>query len=296
MYWKTVSFSNENRGCLRGRLLLTRLNVVDRLYLFYLAAIGLLALRGGAAGWRVLAWHAAIAIAILLLAMNQSRLPVLGFLHDWYPLAMFIFSFEEVARFSLSLVGHWQDHRIAAFEYRFFAGSPNLWLRQFASRPVSELMDFGYFTYYPMFPLLAGLLYGHGKRDLFRLLMVRSVTLYFIAFTIYLGFPCESPRRAFYDSGPLCGYFFSWIVRLIQGGAGVHGNALPSSHVGLAVLCTWVAYQWNKKLGLLFSACTVLIGTGAVYDGYHYVSDVLAGVVVAGAANALTTRFFPESS
>jgi membrane-associated phospholipid phosphatase len=248
----------------------------------YLAAVAVLALRSGATGLRVLVWHTAIALAIVLVSWNRPRSRLLNFMHDWYPLAMFIFTFEEIAHFSLSVVPHWQDWRIAGFEQRIFGDSPNLWLRQFASRTLSEFMDFGYFTYYPMFPVIGGLLYGHRKQQLFRRLMYSAVLMYMISFAVYLGFPCEGPRRAL--SGfisPPKGYVFSWHVHLIQAGAGVHGNALPSSHVGLAVVCSLIAYRWRPGLGVLLAICTALISAGAVYDGYHYLSDIMAGIVVA---------------
>jgi membrane-associated phospholipid phosphatase len=259
-----------------------RLNFIDWLYLVYLAAVAVLALRSDATGLGVFVWHAAIALAIVLVSLNRLRSRVLNFMHDWYPLAMFIFTFEEIAHFSLSVVPHWQDWQVVGFEQRIFGESPNLWLRQFASRPLSEFMDFGYFTYYPMFPVIGGLLYGHGKQQLFRRLMYSSALMYIISFAIYLGFPCEGPRRALPGfTTPPKGYVFSWLVHLIQGGAGVHGNALPSSHVGLAVLCSLIAYRWRTGFGVLLAISAVLIPAGAVYDGYHYFSDVLAGVVVA---------------
>jgi PAP2 superfamily len=266
------------------------LNVVDRLYLFYLAAVALLALPGDWPGVRLLLSHAAIALFIVLLAARDSRSPALAFLHEWYPLAMFIFSFEEVARFSLAIRANWQDWRILRLENFLLGGSPNLWWLRFHSRPVSELMDFGYFTYYPMFPLLSGLLYSQRDKSAFRSLVLSSVLMYLISFAAYIGFPCEGPRRALTGFvPPPPGYFFSWLVRLIQGGAGVLGNALPSSHMGLAVLCSWFACHLRPRLGLLFAASTALIGVSAAYDGYHYVSDEIAGVMVALTSLALNS-------
>jgi membrane-associated phospholipid phosphatase len=261
--------------------LLARLTLIDRLYLLYLAAIALLALWRGPSGLQAVYLHSIIALLIILLAVNRSRSVTLALLHDWYPLAMFIFSFEEISRFSLALVGYWQDHRLISVE-RSLLGSPNIWIGEAASRPFSEFMDFGYFTYYPMFPVVGSLLYASRDKAVFRRLMLSSVLMYLISFTVYIGFPCEGPRRALPGFvSPPAGYLFSWLVRLIQGGAGVHGNALPSSHVGLAVLCTLFAYRWKPRLGAILATCAALICAGAVYDGYHYVSDVLAGVIVA---------------
>jgi membrane-associated phospholipid phosphatase len=263
--------------------LLARLNPVDRLYLVYLAFMAALAVVHTGA-WPALAFgHLLIAAGIVALAANAGRSPIIRFLHDWYPLAMFIFCFEEVARFSLAVVPYWQDPRLVAFEQRLFGISPNLWFNRFNSPWLSELMDLGYFSYYPMFPVVGGLLYARQDKRWFRRLMLASVLMYFLAFTTYLLFPTAGPRHALTGLAlPPHGGPFNWLVRVIQGHAGVHGNAFPSSHVGLAVLC--VVFAWragHKRMAFMLGLCLIGICAGAVYDGYHYFIDVAGGIVVA---------------
>jgi PAP2 superfamily protein len=255
---------------LRFRKSDARMNLIDRLYLVYLAVMAALAVLSGRSTI-VVPGHVAIAIVIVLLAANRMRSATVRFLHDWYPLAMFIFTFEEVARFSLLLVPHWQDFRLILFEQRLFSRVPNLWLMSFASRPLSEFMDMGYFLYYPLFPLVGGVLYARQDKKPFHQLVLASVLTYLIAFTAYLTFPCEGPRRALAGfHTPPSGWLFSSLVRTIQGGAGVHGNALPSSHVALAILCGLAARRHIKKFFPFVAASTCLICISAVYDGYHY--------------------------
>jgi membrane-associated phospholipid phosphatase len=265
-----------------GNPVLACLNLIDRLYLIYLAVITVLAVFSGRSVAVLVLAHAAIALVIVLLAAHRCRSAALRFVHDWYPLAMFIFTFEEVARFSLVLVPRWQDFRLISIEQHLFSGLPNLWSMQYASRALSEFMDLGYFSYYPLFPVVAGVLYARKDKQPFRGLVLASVLMYLISFTVYLLFPTQGPRQAVPGfHAPPSGWFFSFLVHLIQGSAGVHGNALPSSHVALGVLCGWASYKNARKLFPYVAACTCLISAGAVYDGYHYASDVLAGLLVA---------------
>jgi len=114
------------------------------------------------------------------------------------------------------------------------------------------------------------------------MLVLRSVVMYLIAFAVYLTFPLEGPRHALTGfQVPPPGWLFSWLVRLIQGGAGVHGNALPSSHVALASLCALSAQRHLPRLAPILWVSVSLICLGAVYNGYHYFSDVVAGILVA---------------
>jgi membrane-associated phospholipid phosphatase len=226
--------------------------------------------------------HSIIAALILLLAGNADRSAVIRFLHDWYPLAMFIFSFEEVARFSQVLVPQWQDFHIIALEQRIFPSSPNFWAQHAPSRVLSEIMDLGYFTYYPLFPVVAGFLYAEKDKRPFHELVLAAVWMYLISFCVYIVFPTEGPRRALPGfHAPAPGWIFSELVRFIQGGAGVHGNALPSSHVALALLCAVFAHGRLPRWAPFVWTSLCLICLGAVYDGYHYLSDVLAGLLVA---------------
>lgn len=280
--------------------LLACLNPVDRLYLIYLLFMAALA-AARSDSWPSLVFaHSIIASCIVTLAVNAQRSPVIRFLHDWYPLAMFIFSFEEVARFSLLMVPNWQDHQLVAFEDWVFGLSPNLWFGRFHSPWLSELMDLGYFSYFPMFPVAGGLLYARQDKRLFRNLMLCSVLMYFLSFSIYLAFPTEGPRHALPSLVlPPRGGLFNWLVRTIQQHAGVHGNAFPSSHVGLALLC--VVFAWragNKRLAAVLALCLIGIGAGSVYDAYHYLIDVAGGIAVAMVAlmisSLLPTRRSPS--
>ncbi|HEU5415544.1 MAG TPA: phosphatase PAP2 family protein [Candidatus Angelobacter sp.] len=266
-----------------------RLNLVDRLYLFYLTAVAGLAIWGSHSVLRIALAHCAIALLIVLLAMNAHRSKVIRFLHDWYPLAMFIFSFEEIARFSLALAPHWQDASIIAFEQRVFSTSPDFWAKH-GSRLLSEIMDLGYFSYYPLFPIVAGCLYAREERRPFHQLVLAAVWMYLISFCVYLAFPLEGPRRALPGfHAPPPGWLFTAIVGVIQSGAGVRGNALPSSHVALALLCAFSAQRWLPRLAPFAWTALCLICLGAVYDGYHYFSDVLAGLLAALTSSRLSS-------
>ena len=264
------------------------LNLIDRLYLLYLAVLAALAAWCSHAATMLTILHVTIGLLIWILAANQDRSPVVRFLHDWYPLAMFIFSFEEVARFSLAVVPHWQDFHVMSFEQHVFSVLPNLLALRIYSRPFSELMAFGYFSYYPLFPAVSGMLYTRKDKQPFRNLVLESVLMYLIVFAVYIGFPTEGPRHALAGfQAPPTGWFFGWLVQFIQAGAGVHGNALPSSHVGLAFLCALSAQRVLPRVAPFIWVSLCLICAGAVYYGYHYISDVLAGVVVALTAATL---------
>jgi membrane-associated phospholipid phosphatase len=58
------------------------------------------------------------------------------------------------------------------------------------------------------------------------------------------------------------------------------GTAFPSLHVAITVTQSLFALAWYRSLGVVLSFATVLLAVGAVYGGYHYVVDVLAGALL----------------
>jgi membrane-associated phospholipid phosphatase len=80
---------------------------------------------------------------------------------------------------------------------------------------------------------------------------------------------------------------FHSLVLFIQGEAGVHGNAFPSSHIMLASVVLVFGFRYFPRVALWLLACLLLMCLGAVYDGYHYAVDTLAGMLVAVAVAPL---------
>jgi hypothetical protein len=132
---------------------------------------------------------------------------------------------------------------LIAWESALFAVPPGEWLRQYSSPWLSELLGFGCASFYPLYPVVGGVLWAWRERPRFtgafrRMIDALSVG-YIICCTIYLLFPTRSPSQnvgtdtgtANSSSGP-----FHFFVRLVQGNAGVHGNPFPSAHIMLAVV------------------------------------------------------------
>ena len=75
--------------------------------------------------------------------------------------------------------------------------------------------------------------------------------------------------------------------RWILAAGSSRGAAFPSSHMAVTVAQTVMAFRWQPKLGAILALVSLLVGVGAVYGGFHYGVDMIAGallgLVVAGA-------------
>lgn len=270
-------------------------NLTDRIYVFSLVIITpwLLVSQRVENRW----WLAGINFACLgvirALQLWAKRSPIGQFLHDWYPLGMFIICFEEVSRLSFLARDRWQDQYLLTFESRLFSVPPTVWLGQHGSWLLKEVLEIGYFSYFVLLMIVGGVLYAREDKRPFRQVMDATVLAYMVCYVVFILLPMEGPAHtlAVQQNFPLPGAGpFHWIVQTIQSNAGVHGNAFPSVHVAGGVVSLFFAWKYAPKLGLALTPLVFLLCIGAVYDRYHYVSDVIAGIVVGVLASWISVK------
>ncbi len=262
-----------------------RANFTDRVVLAYFAGVGLLIvlLRHRVPGWpALLALHLAFIAAVSALVLGARRFPGA---HAWYPLAMPLFTFPEVARLNFLLVDGWRDAYLLAFEARLFPQPPTVWMGTFSSPLTSEILQIGYLSYFVTLILVAATLYRRLDKRPFFGVMAASVLGYMICYVIFVTFPTEGPAHTLrhLHTVPLPDGPFRSLVTFAQR-AGVHGNAFPSAHVVGAVAPLVFAWRYAPRLAIWLTPLVILLCVGAVYDRYHYVSDVVAGIPIGAAA------------
>jgi membrane-associated phospholipid phosphatase len=60
-----------------------------------------------------------------------------------------------------------------------------------------------------------------------------------------------------------------------------YGAAFPSSHVVVAIVTAWFSWRYLPRLRWIHVALVPPLCAATVYCRYHYVVDVIAGVVLA---------------
>jgi hypothetical protein len=260
---------------------LGRANFTDRLYLAYFAAlaVAIVVLRHRVPGWGgYLVLHVLLIGLIAALVWLQPRLP---HAHAWYPLLLPIIAFPEAALLHDLFVDEWRDGYLLAFEAAIFPEPPTVWLGRWSSPLFSEILQAGYLSYFLFLPIVAGVLYMREDTTPFYDVMAAAVLGYLTCYVIFLIFPTEGPAHTLrhlhtqpLPSGPLRS-----LVLFVQR-AGTHGNAFPSAHVVGAVVPLVFAGRYAPQLVPWLLPMLCLMGVGAVYDRYHYASDIIAGAVV----------------
>lgn len=281
----------------------------DRIVAAYAALSGVaLAFPGRPDSWAVIAvGH----LALLALALGVGRLrgredgplggapaggppgrpygSVVRVVMDWYPLLVIPLLYSELDLLNRAVwQGRYFDPVILAWEEALFGGQPAASFAATAPHvALSETLHAAYISYYPMIYLPPLVLYLRGRSDAFAALMRPLVATFLLHYLVFVYFPVQGPRYLFPAPGGAVadGAVYQLTHRILESGSS-RGSAFPSSHMAVAVVQTVAAFRFLPRAAPLVLVATAGLGVGAVYGGFHYAIDMIAGTL-AGVAIGL---------
>jgi len=243
---------------------------------------------------RLLALQGFVAITILTLGLVQARsalrAQVVGkrwttlfwhFWRHWYPHLFFLFCFEELGQLVHLVDSRWEDAKVIAFDHWLAGVHPAVWLEQFATPARNDFFQFAYFTYFTYLLIVGGILYYRGERRAYWSVMTYSMVGYAIGYLIAIFFPIESPwfAMAGFWRGDLHGGAFTGLMSFIERLGRVRGAAFPSEHVAGSIAALWGAWRHRRWLFWVLLPLVTCMCASTIWGRYHYVADVLAGLV-----------------
>lgn len=197
------------------------------------------------------------------------------------------------------------DEAFIAFERLF--GQPSLWLARGRSRTTTETLQAFYVSYYLYTPVIGIYLYARRRYADFEEMTCAILIGYAVSYVVFALVPLWGPRWALVDFGllpigerRLDGYAVTqWINRIQWDGVALKGGAMPSSHTSTGIVfLVWCWRVWGRRGGIPATIVVAGMALGAVYGRYHYVTDVLAGGLLAYAGMIVASRWVgrpPES-
>jgi membrane-associated phospholipid phosphatase len=228
--------------------------------------------------------HLVLLAAVITVAWAASRFaqPALRFVRDWYPLPLFVFSFEELQGLVHMIFPGWFDRYLIQFDFSFAGVHPSVWLAQFSTPALNDFMQFAYMTYFLYLVILPAILWVGRDRFAFWSVMVSTAIAHNSVYAVSVLFPVESPyySLAYLQTKTLQGGFFTATIGLIEHFGRVHGAAFPSAHVAGSTVALLAARRYRPWLFRIFLPFYFSMCVATVYGRYHYVTDVLAGVAV----------------
>lgn len=231
--------------------------------------------------------------ALLLLSVTARSLlrpawrvqPTLaGVLRAWYPFALVPLLYTLVPTLHHGVHGgRLFDDVVMQWEQWLFGGQPARELA--AAAPtllVSEPLHAAYLSYYALVWAPALWFYLRERTDAFREATSAFVLASLLCFIVFVHFPVQGPRYLF--PAPSAGGIDSGLLQrlthaILEAGSS-RGAAFPSGHVAVAVAQAIVVWRWaGARAGALVWLVALLLAGGAVYGGFHYAIDAVAGLV-----------------
>jgi membrane-associated phospholipid phosphatase len=234
-----------------------------------------------------------VALYLLILWLyRRSKTGLISLARHWYPVLLFPVVYRGLEPLLYIIVPHEMDQMFINIDNLIFGCQPCLWFEGIVHPWLTEVLQISYTTYY-YFPTLLGVwLYVKGKNGAYHnLLLAVSLTLY-CSFIGFLLVPVLGPRFFLADmfTIPLQGKFFGPLVAQFMDISGLRGGAFPSAHSAMALITLIFAYRYTRPF--FYLALPIMIGLfiSTIYGRYHYVSDVLAGLIL----GALSSYFSPR--
>ncbi len=249
---------------------------------FALAALALyLGVSGallGAKGYGSLAVMHVVGVAMAFWA-NADRGRVARVVGDLLPLIAAPMLYGEIPLLIAALGTSYHDATVQRWELALFGAQASRVFATFVpSTAVSEIVHAGYLAYYPAIFVPPLLLYARGNRRGYGETVVALTSVYLVCWMIFSIAPVEGPRYLWTADAP-DGPFRRFTVALLAAGSS-RGAAFPSSHMAVSVTQAAMALRWQPRVGMVLVVVAALVGLGAVYGGFHYGVDIVAGAVL----------------
>jgi membrane-associated phospholipid phosphatase len=272
--------STEHRATQVEAEALTRTSL--QLVLAYLAATSIPIIRLGTSGegWLAAALHSA-ALLVVLLALRSST-PMA--LRAWMPLALGPYLYIELRWIIQGTGFSHRDGLVARWDAALGSRSPWHLTASPADSPIaSELLHLAYLSYYALVYVPPALLWMRSERAAFAETVLALMIVYGMCFVVFILFPVDGPRFLHGPAGAPDGAIRSIVIQVLEGGSS-RGTAFPSAHVAASLVASVYALRFHRIVGIVAGTCTLGMAVGAVYGGYHYSVDIVAGVLAGALA------------
>jgi membrane-associated phospholipid phosphatase len=271
--------------------------VIQALFITKIPNIGILVLQ-----------NVFIAITIISIAtLGKYRAGTIFLnIHRYYHLPIIYVVFMQVFVYISVLNPHDYDPILVAWDKAIFGMNPTEWLLQFAFPALTEFFQIAYVLFYfhafaQSIELNMRGLYEEAER------VTRTIVFGFLlSYLAYFFMPAIGPRFSVHEYSSifsdLPGLWVTDIIRnIIDTGDGfrdkaiapalqMHRNCMPSGHTMMTLMNMILAFRFRSKLRWVFliMGCSLIFST--VYLRYHYVVDVIAGIILAFLALGLESR------
>lgn len=214
-----------------------------------------------------------------------------GVLRDWVPLLFILSAYAWMDAVVGGKMSEEQDALMASIDRTIFFGhDPNELMQSIIVRPLSEWLAFAYSFYAVLYPLVLGAVFLFGGRRALRESAFTIGAALLVSYVSYSLIPVKGPvlTRTFDVSLDL--YLLASVKEAMMDATRITWDCFPSMHTCCSILLAWCAWRHVRRLFWWVLPIVASMPLACVYLRYHYVIDVLAGLVLAVVMTQVTKR------
>lgn len=209
----------------------------------------------------------------------------------FYPIAMNVY-FQQMRSAVPAITPEKFDTTLRGIDRVLLGDTPSILWQHLANPALTEIMSLCYLFFFP-YLLMAVVAHFAGPIERCKTFVVGLFSLYGIGFLGYTLVPAAGPYLAFndaFDSSLLAGpvsKFNDGLVRM--GSSGV--DVFPSLHVAVSLFILGFDFQHNQRRFWIFLMPCLGLWCSTLYLRYHYLIDVLCGILLASWALWIARRY-----
>ena len=236
-----------------------------------------------------------LALVVVSYSSESGTSSILKAIHNWYPVPAIYLVFKEMYIIIQSLARPDCDPILIAIDHALFGAHPTVWLGAHSSPVVTEILQIAYVSYYFIMLTVGIETYRLEDRKKFSYVLFLIVYGFFLSYLGYVAFPAIGPRFTLHDfsqlNRELPGVWVTNALRdFINAGESIppdvpnaavyaQRDAFPSGHTEMTLISLYLAFHYRLKSRWVLLVFGSLLIISTVYLRYHYLIDVVGGVV-----------------
>jgi membrane-associated phospholipid phosphatase len=222
--------------------------------------------------------------------------PYLEIIRDWFPfLAILLMYYSLWGDATHLLVPHDCDRELILLDQRLFGFQASVAIQRFITPSRTAWMEFSYFYHILHIPIVGCFVYLCRPRPHFREMMCGLMVVTFLGLLGYILVPAIGPLYTLRDlyTVPLRQPISLFKQQLeFMDLARIKRDVFPSMHVAISFLVWLYALRNSRPLFWVLSPLVLSLWVSTIYLRYHYLVDVVAGLLLAPASFLLANWLF----
>jgi membrane-associated phospholipid phosphatase len=258
-------------------------DILNLVFVFFLLVISFLsAFFWPSAAYLIIVYLFCLVMIILCSLSSKDLNHKKIIIHYFYPVFLIFFIFESLGYLIACLHLSYQDGLLYQLDVLLCGGCPFIYLQKWINPWLTELLQLAYISYYFM-PLILGLALFYKKDHRLCSVIFSLLLGFYLCYLGYLVFPAVGPRfylhfdKSVYENT----YLAKWVAECLNILEKNKTDAFPSGHTQISVMSAYFSHYLGRGWVISFSLVTIFLILSTVYCRYHYIVDIIVGILLA---------------